>query len=274
MSRRDATNEPSKTLPGRSAPGPLPVGDAGSSPTVFVPAPPQPARARRWPWFLLGFAMVVTIAGVAVMVAWPRLRPRKLDTVERVAESYLKALADDDTEAARRLSIVEEPPAIRSVGAIRHDRRRSRIFKGSFAPLGAFHKKVDAEYTYETAAGRFTPKNLLGPAGETLDALHAAKEQAEKSGLAKKIESGDPNDLFDAAEEYAKVFSNLAVVLRPRRSCPPTRCWSSRPSRRCRPTPRPSHSRWPGRRAIGTPCSSARSTRSRRMDRSSMNGPS
>jgi hypothetical protein len=223
MSRRDAQSEPSKTLPGRGSHVPGPTGQEASSPTVFVPAPPSPQRGRRWPWFLLGFLTVVAIAAVAVMVAWPRLRPRprQLDQVERVAENYLKALADDDTAAARRLSTVDEPPAIRSAGNIRHDQRRSMLVKGPFASLGALHKKIESEYTYDSAARRFTPKDLLGPAGETLDALHAAKDEMEKSGLADKIKSGDPNDLFDAAEQYGKVFEKLASgVLAPRKILP------------------------------------------------------
>ena len=122
----------------------------------------------------------------------------------------MKALVNQDAEAAGRLGIVEEPPAIRSVGKINRDRRGDRALKGSFAPLGAFHKKVDTDFDYDASAGRFTPKNALGAAGETMDALHAAKEDAEKSGLYNKMKSGNPDDLFDAAEQYAKVFTKLA----------------------------------------------------------------
>jgi hypothetical protein len=155
------------------------------------------------------------------MVAWPRLNPRKLDPVERVAESYLKALVNQDSETAGRLGTVEEHPAIRAVGKINRDRKANRTLKGSFAPLGAFHKQVATEYDYDASAGRFTPKNALGAAGETMDALHAAKEDAEKSGLYDKMKSGNPDDLFDAAEQYAKVFTKLADgVLSPKRILP------------------------------------------------------
>ena len=51
--------------------------------------------------------------------------------------------------------------------------------------------------------------------------LHKAKEDAEKSGLYKKMESGNPDDLFDAAEEYGKVFTKLAEgVLAPKKILP------------------------------------------------------
>ena len=59
-------------------------------------------------------------------------------------------------------------------------------------------------------AGRFKPKNEMGIAAETLDKLHEAKDDAEKSGLYKKMQSGDPNDLFDAAEQFGKVMTQLA----------------------------------------------------------------
>ena len=65
------------------------------------------------------------------------------------------------------------------------------------------------------------PKNAMGAAAETLDALHEAKEDAEKSGLYKKMQSGDPNDLFDAAEQFGKVFTQLAEgALAPKKLLP------------------------------------------------------
>ena len=61
----------------------------------------------------------------------------------------------------------------------------------------------------------------MGPAAETLEALHKAKEDAEKSGLYKNMESGNPDDLFEAAEEYGKVFEKLASgVLAPKKILP------------------------------------------------------
>jgi hypothetical protein len=191
-------------------------------PTVFVSAPETRERPpRRWRWFALGFLGILAIGAVGIMVAWPRLNPRKLDPVERVAESYLNALAGKEPESARRFGLVEEPPAIRSFGNIKRQRGGDRLEKGSFAPLGEFHRRIDAEFAYDPAISRFTPKNPLGAAAETLDALHAAKEDAEKSGLYKKMESGNPDDLFDAAEQYGKVFTKLAEgVLAPKRILP------------------------------------------------------
>jgi hypothetical protein len=61
----------------------------------------------------------------------------------------------------------------------------------------------------------------LGVAAETLDAVHAAKEEAEKSKVYEKMASGDPNDIFDAAENFGKVFSKLAEgALAPKKIVP------------------------------------------------------
>jgi hypothetical protein len=190
--------------------------------SVFVPAPDSSeGPPRRWPWIALGVVAALALVAVGVIVAWPRVNPRRLDPVERVAEAYLQALVHNDAESARRLGTVEEPPGISSVRTIRHDRSRERRLRGSFAPLGEFHSRINAEYVYDSSIGRFTPKNPLGPAAETLDALHKAKEDAEKSGLYDKMQSGKPDDIFDAAEEYGKVFTKLAEgVLAPKKILP------------------------------------------------------
>jgi hypothetical protein len=194
----------------------------GTEPSVFVPAPSvRAASSHRWAWFALGFSVVVAVGAVGVLVAWPRLNPRRTDPAERVAEDYLNALAAQDARAAGRLAVIDEPPAIRTASNVRRDRSRDRRIKGSFAPLAELHTRIENEYAYDADAGRFTPKNPLGAAAETMDALQAAKEDAEKSGLYKKMQSGDPNDLFDAAEQFGKVFTNLAEgVLAPKRILP------------------------------------------------------
>jgi hypothetical protein len=192
------------------------------SPSVFVPSSEQePAPSRRWAWFALGFLAVVAIGAVGVIIAWPELNPRRLDPVERVAADYLNALAREDAVSARRLGTIDEPPAIRSVRRVTRDATRDQLLKGSFAPLGEFHSRIEAEYVYDPGAGRFTPKHPLGAAAETMDLLEAAKNDAEKSGLYKKMQSGDPDELFDAAEQLGKVFTKLAEgALAPKRILP------------------------------------------------------
>jgi hypothetical protein len=198
---------PPGRLPDRARPSQRPSRD----PSVFVRAPESTERPpSRWRRYVLGFLVIAAIVAAIVMVAWPRLNPRKLDAVETVADAYLNALAGEEPESARRFGIVEEPPAIRSVATFRRDRSQDRSLKGSFAPLGKFHGQIDADFVYDASISRFTPKNAMGAAAETLDALHKAKEDAEKSGLYKKMQSGNPDDLFDAAEEYGKVFTKLA----------------------------------------------------------------
>ncbi len=195
-----------------------------AAPSAFIPSEEAiERRSRRWRWIGLSLLTILAVAAVGVMVYWPRFKPnppRERDAVERIAGSYLDALTRQDDEAAKKLGTIEEPPAIRSVRGVVHQKVRDRRLKGSFAPLAVLHTRIDADFTYETAAGRFTPKNALGIAGETLDLLHEAKDQAKKSGMYDKMQSGDPNDIFDAAEQYGKMFEGLSKVLEPKRILP------------------------------------------------------
>jgi hypothetical protein len=201
--------------------------DPREDPSVFVPSGHGPeAPRRRWPIIASSVVLAASIAAVGIMVAWPRLKParlkaRQLDSVERVASDYLKAMSTDDTETVKKLGIVEEPPAIRTVRSVTRNPGSNRQIKGSFAPLGKLHARIESEYFYDPAAGRFTPKNAMGAAADTLDKLHQAKDEAEKSGMYKKMQSGDPNDIFDAAEQFPKVFAQLAEgVLAPKKLIP------------------------------------------------------
>lgn len=200
----------------------------GDERSVFVPSSRPPVesvrRSRRWAAYLAGgLALLFLAVGLAV---WPWISDRFWETepkdpIERVAQSFLRALTDGDAEQARRLGTVEEPPAIRSFGATTHATDRDETVRGKFGPIAGLHKKIDENYTFDPKIGRFAPKNPLGAAGETLDALHEAKEKAEKSGIYDKMASGDPNDVFDAAENFGKVFTQLAEgALAPRRILP------------------------------------------------------
>jgi hypothetical protein len=202
-------------------PVPEPAKSAEAS-SVFVPSETSRVRSSRRRWvLLLSLLTLMVLGGVAALVLWPRVKPRKLDAVERVAENYLSALTSGDVAAQHRLSTIEEPPAIQSFEKLQRDRTRGGTIKGSFAPIAQLHKKIDSEFAYDPAIGRFTPKHPLGAAAETLDAVHAAKEKAEKSGIYQKMASGDPDDIFDAAENFGKVFTQLAEgALAPKKLLP------------------------------------------------------
>ncbi len=201
-------------------PGPDPASAAPAAENVFVPSAEAETRrsTRRW-WILGGLAALLLIAGMGLLVALPLLRPRSTDAVERVAESFLAALAREDHAAAQRVSTLEEFPAIRAAERIARDRGVNRVTRGSFAPLAALHRRIDAEYEFDAGAKRFVPRNALGPAAETLDALQSAR--GKSALVAKKIESGSPDDLFDAAEQLGKMMANLAdTTLTPKRIVP------------------------------------------------------
>jgi hypothetical protein len=190
--------------------------------SVFVPSNTSGSRpAHRRQMAILGALAALLLIGAAVLVYWPRIKPRPTDPVERVAADYLNALPKGDVEAQRKLSTIDEPPAIQSSQDIVRDKAHDRTIKGSFAPIAAAHARIDKDFSYDPDIGRFTPKHPLGAAAETLDAVHAAKEDAEKSKLYEKMASGNPDDLFDAAEGLGKVFSKLAEgALAPKKILP------------------------------------------------------
>jgi hypothetical protein len=202
---------------------PVATSEPAETGTVFVPSIESRVRASRRRWMSALIILVFLLAGgVAALVLRPWYQPHTTDPVERVAEDYLDALIKGDLAAQRALSTIDEPPAIRSYQKVFRDHARDQVGKSSFAPLAALHGWINTQYSYDPAIGRFAPKNPLGPAGETLDALHEAAENAQKpGGFYDKMASGKPNDLFDAAEGMAKLYANLAEgVLAPKKILP------------------------------------------------------
>jgi hypothetical protein len=194
-----------------------------SGPTIFVPStPPRPRRGKKIAALVLAALVVLAISTV---VAWPTIRnlwkPRPTDPIVTTALAYLKAIKDGDAEASRRLGTVDLPPAIRSYRDARRDPSGDARLRGSFAPIAALHARIEQDYTYDSSIGRYTPKNALGPAAEVLDSLHEAKAKAEADGIYKKMQSGNPEDLFDAAEGLAKPLAALAEgALSPKKLLP------------------------------------------------------
>lgn len=208
-----------KPLPA-SRPAPAEKGDEVAS--VFrASSVARERKSSRRKWIAAALLLLV-LAGVAAFLAvWPRFHRRPLDVAERIAKAYLQAIVDHDEAALSRVSVVADHPAIRDYRDPTRDKARTHAVRGSFAPIAALHREIEGEYDYDATIGRFTPKNPLGPAAEALDALHEAKADAEKSGLYDKMKSGDPDELFDAAEGLGKVFEQLAATtLAPKKILP------------------------------------------------------
>ena len=193
---------------------------AGAEATVWVARddPQDDERPRRR---LLGPIVLVLLPLVvlSLLVAWPRIRglgrpeapktPR--DPVEQVATTYLEALVAGNPLVLDQLGTIAEPPAIRSFGSPRHDQGADRDVRGSFAPIAALHARIDEDYTFDPKLGRFQPRNPLGPAAETLDALHAAKAKMEREKVYEKMASADLDEVVDSVTAFGKVFSDMAV---------------------------------------------------------------
>jgi len=192
------------------------VVDSGESKSsVFVPSEQEESRPRKRrllsTMIALGLIAAISTAGI---IAWPRirawLRPVPPDPIEIVASKFLNAIVAENAEDLSQTSIVAEPPAIRAVHQVQHEREKDRRLKGSFRPIAELHERIASKFEYDPTIGRFKSLNPLGPAAETLDALHDAKENGEAEEIAKKIESGNPEDLFDAAEKLGQTFTKLA----------------------------------------------------------------
>jgi hypothetical protein len=190
---------------------------------VFVPsasAPKKPSRKKAWLALLL-----IPLLAIGAVVAWPLvakwLDPRPIDPAEQVAYDYLKACQKNDMKTMERLAVVEDHPALRSFRELKRDHRRDATLKGSFAPIAALNRKIEQKYDYDQASGRFTPKDQLGPAAETLDALHEAKAKLEREGTYDKIAGGTPEEQMQAALDLGGALSKLSVgTLAPRKLIP------------------------------------------------------
>jgi hypothetical protein len=218
----DEVVEQGPALQRMRAPGASAAPSDGSS--VFVPK--QDPSGRKKPnkglWAAVVLIPVLAVVGV---VAWPMIRdwldPRPKTIVERAAYDYLMALKEGDEAAINRLGVVQEPPAIRKFSDLKRDRPRDSQTRGQFKPIAALHRGIEKKFVYDPKNGRFTPKDPLGPAAETLDALHDAKAKAEKEKTYEKVASGDPEEAMQAAIDFGGVFSKLADgILSPRKLIP------------------------------------------------------
>lgn len=199
--------------------------------SVFVPSSRpavEPRTPRRWgAYAAIGLCLMLIAGGLA---SWPWLkeqfrRSESNDPVERVARSYLEALAGEDVEQSQRFGTVEEPPAIRSFGEVARVKERDQTLRGKFGPIARLNKQIDDKFSFDPKINRFTPKNPLGPAAEVLDTLHEAKEQQEKSGITDRLVGGSEHENLDAVVEFGesrlKMISKLTEgVLAPKRLIP------------------------------------------------------
>lgn len=199
----------------RAAPAATPDEPAPSSfyPHPADDPPPRPRRLRR---IALVALALLPIVAVGLLIAWPWLRERPIAApappqhpAEATAQQFLAALVANDAPAIARLSTVADPPAIRSHEAPRLSGARTEALRGSFAPIAALHAKIDKDYVFDEAIGRFQPRNALGPAAETLDALNETKTGAESANIFARLADPDPDVALDSIDDLAKVLEPM-----------------------------------------------------------------
>ena len=193
-------------------------------PSVFVPAPEHRQRPRsdgsgmgwlsRRSW---------RSARSASWSPGPACTPRKLDAVERVADAYLNALTGDEPEV--RIAVRDRRGAAGdSLGrqVSRRDRSRDRTDQGLVRAAGQVAQsgsKPSSTTTRRSAGSR--PRTRWGRPPRRSTPCTRPRTTPRNRACTRRWQSGDPDDLFDAAEQYGKVFEKLAEgALAPKKILP------------------------------------------------------
>jgi len=196
----------------------------------------RPTRSRRlWPAFLIGALSGLILAA---LVLWPLARrawhdgmaggsdlaaeDRALDPVERTAQAFLEAARFGDADRLAALGTAAPPSGIRSIRAIRRDPASDQLLRGSFAPLAALHERIERDYEYDPAIGRFEYAHPLGPAADLLDRAEAMRDDPEMTSVYDRIAGGSPHEQLDAAIQLGEQFANLTEVALPKEKLVPT----------------------------------------------------
>ncbi len=202
---------------------------SGATTEDMVDASSAESSTRRRRRLLMALALLLLVVpGITALVMtrpWEwideRIAAKPFDPNDpaSVAQRFVDLLDRGDFEAATEWTTLEadQLPAARDPRMLRPEPpgppHNAIQISGDFSPLTDLHRQIDREYEYDPAIGRFQPRNPLGLAADTLQGLEAAKEQVEQGGLYDKIASGDPDDLFDAAESLARMYTDLGGSL-------------------------------------------------------------
>lgn len=168
-----------------------------------------PARAidrRRPSWgrrLLLLLLVAVPILVVAGLVVIPPLLPKDPRAV--VIEQYLEAVRTGEEEKAAELGVLDEPPLTASVGRIVEREDVGDAYAGAYEPIAQFHRDIGQKYT--PRGDVYLKEDMTGTLAKMLNLRKEAAVKGE--AIAKKIERGRPEDLFDAAEGLAEGYSGI-----------------------------------------------------------------
>jgi DNA-directed RNA polymerase subunit RPC12/RpoP len=204
--------------------GPTPAAPPPGRSSVFIKkdkakGTKEPANKAIWAVMVL-IPVLLVVGFVALPAIQDWLNPRPKTIVEGAAYDYLMALKKGDEAEVANLGVVEEPPSIRSFRDLKRDKPRDAQSKGEFKPISRLHKSIEKQFVYDPKIGRFTPKNPLGLAAETLDAGHEAKAKMEKDKTYEKMASGDPEEAMDAAITFGGELAKFSDILNSKRLIP------------------------------------------------------
>ncbi len=199
---------------------PAPPVAASETPAPSSLADTLDAEERRGRRRLLkiGVPVALLVALVmAVLVFLPYLRkqapgqpPPPPDPIVSIASTYLDALTKGDRAAADRLGTVATPPAIDGYRQVERDPTGEETVQGPFAPVADLNATIEEKFTYNPRINRYENRDPLGPAADSLDALHDAKAQAEQEKLYEKMASADLDEVVDSVTQFGEVFTRLA----------------------------------------------------------------
>ncbi len=166
-----------------------------------------------WKWLLMLLVLLAPVGVVGTLIVLPMLRPK--DPREVIARQYLDAIRREDWVTANRLSVLTAHPRLSGIERVALSERQFPVLRGKFLGLAEFHARIDKQYRWNAARGRFEPKDELGLGLGVLSELEKAKkkvqEQAATAAAESKRKHKNPEDqLLDSVLAQYGAIAELA----------------------------------------------------------------
>ena len=169
------------------------------------------------------------------VVAWPALNAggiRSRPTRPRPPPPSICRHSSTVTSSRPSPGTIDEPPAIRSFRDVRRVPDRDRKSRGRSPRSPRCTRSTRSSNTIPRAAGS-SVRDPLGPAAETLDALHDAKAKADRTRSTRRWPAATRTTSSTRPKGWGGALAKMAEgVLAPRSSCRPMSSSSTTRSRR------------------------------------------